>query len=196
MSRAEILDRIRAANAGRARPEHPGSFVSGAVAEGADLVRVFRDRFEDVGGESVRVADIASARAWLEAFLEPFESASFGLLVPPELGPRGGTAPSAAKVGVSWAAGAVAETGSIALSSADGRRAQLLPPTHVVLIDAGSIVATLVDGLSRWREGLPSAVGLHSGPSKSADIGQVMVKGVHGPGRLVAVVIGGGDAPE
>ena len=36
---------------------------------------------------------------------------------------------------------------------------------------------------------LPRALGLHSGPSKSADIGQVMVKGVHGPGRLVVVVL-------
>ena len=39
------------------------------------------------------------------------------------------------------------------------------------------------------RADLPSAIGLHSGPSKSADIGQIMVKGVHGPGRVVAVVI-------
>ncbi len=41
------------------------------------------------------------------------------------------------------------------------------------------------------RDDLPSAIGLHSGPSKSADIGHVMVKGVHGPGRLIAVVLGG-----
>ena len=30
---------------------------------------------------------------------------------------------------------------------------------------------------------------LHSGPSKSADIGQVMVTGVHGPGRVVALLL-------
>ncbi|MGC8905434.1 LUD domain-containing protein, partial [Thermus sp.] len=42
---------------------------------------------------------------------------------------------------------------------------------------------------------LPAALGLHSGPSKSADIGQVMVKGVHGPGRLVVVVLTGPEGP-
>jgi L-lactate dehydrogenase complex protein LldG len=48
------------------------------------------------------------------------------------------------------------------------------------------------------KEDLPSAVGLHSGPSKSADIGHIMVKGVHGPGRLIAAVIsdsGSADGP-
>jgi len=40
------------------------------------------------------------------------------------------------------------------------------------------------------RPALPTALGLHSGPSKSADIGQVLVRGVHGPGRVVAVIIG------
>ena len=39
---------------------------------------------------------------------------------------------------------------------------------------------------------LPSAIGLHSGPSKSADIGQVLVRGVHGPGRVIAVLVGRG----
>jgi L-lactate dehydrogenase complex protein LldG len=49
--------------------------------------------------------------------------------------------------------------------------------------------------MRRWwssgiKEGLPSAMGLYSGPSKSADIGQILVKGVHGPGRLVVLIVG------
>jgi len=43
--------------------------------------------------------------------------------------------------------------------------------------------------LTELKGQLPSAIALHSGPSKSADIGQVMVRGVHGPGRLIAAII-------
>ena len=70
----------------------------------------------------------------------------------------------------------------------DGRRAQLLPPVLVVLLDATTVHATLADALGAVRDELPAAIGLHSCPSKSADIGQVMVKGVHRPGRVIAVV--------
>jgi L-lactate dehydrogenase complex protein LldG len=41
---------------------------------------------------------------------------------------------------------------------------------------------------ARERAPLPAALALHSGPSKSADIGRILVRGVHGPGRLVAAV--------
>ena len=85
---------------------------------------------------------------------------------------------------------AVAETGSLVLDARDGRRSQLLVPTHVVFVRREDVVETLTEALRSATPDLSSALGLHSGPSKSADIGQVMVRGVHGPGRLVAVVIG------
>jgi L-lactate dehydrogenase complex protein LldG len=77
------------------------------------------------------------------------------------------------------------------MDARDGRRSQLLAPTHVVFVRAEDVHATFRDALAAARADLPSALGLHSGPSKSADIGHVMVTGVHGPGRLVAVVIDG-----
>jgi len=88
------------------------------------------------------------------------------------------------------AVGAVAETGSLRLDARDGRGTQLLPPTHVVVVHAARIHLTLADALRRLRGDLPSVLALHSGPSKSADIGQILVTGVHGPGRVVAVVVG------
>lgn len=77
------------------------------------------------------------------------------------------------------------------MDARDGRRAQLLPPTHVVFVRARDVHATFRDAVVAMQGDLSSAIGLHSGPSKSADIAHVMVKGVHGPGRLVAVVIEG-----
>jgi L-lactate dehydrogenase complex protein LldG len=66
-------------------------------------------------------------------------------------------------------------------------------PTHVVFVHARDVYATLREALIGLADDLPSAIGFHSGPSKSADIGQILVKGVHGPGRLVAVLMDGGD---
>jgi L-lactate dehydrogenase complex protein LldG len=62
---------------------------------------------------------------------------------------------------------------------------------HLVWIDERRIYQELGDALAAVRaEPLPAALALHSGPSKSADIGRIVVTGVHGPGRLVAVVTG------
>jgi L-lactate dehydrogenase complex protein LldG len=97
--------------------------------------------------------------------------------------------PADSDVGISLAYGAVAETGSLIMTPQDGRRAQLLPPVHVVWVEEKMIFPMLYQALSTLGKDLPSAVGLHSGPSKSADIGQILVKGVHGPGRLIAVLL-------
>jgi len=91
------------------------------------------------------------------------------------------------------ARGAIAETGSLMMDARDGRRTQLLAPTHVVFVRAAQVHATFREALLAVRTDLPSAIGLHSGPSKSADIAQTLVKGVHGPGRLIVVVIEDGN---
>ncbi len=66
---------------------------------------------------------------------------------------------------------------------------QLLPPTHVVLLARSTVHRTMADAFEAVSADLGSAIGLHSGPSKSADIGQILVKGVHGPGRVVALIV-------
>ena len=66
---------------------------------------------------------------------------------------------------------------------------QLLPPVHVVWVPAGRVFARLEEALLEMQPGLPAAVGLHSGPSKSADIGRTVVTGVHGPARCIAALL-------
>ena len=190
-ARDRILDRVRSALEGRAPTDHPGDFEgwrsappSGSALDG------FEALFRAAGGEVVRRPDTASARRWLSGFTEDFDSATVGETVPDPLKPPLKEAPpDVAELGVSMARGAVAETGSLVMDARDGRRPQLLAPTHVVFVPGDDVHATLRDALASMRADLPSAIGLHSGPSKSADIGQIMVKGVHGPGRVVAVVI-------
>jgi L-lactate dehydrogenase complex protein LldG len=151
----------------------------------------FGAMLEAAGGEVVRCASVAEASAWLAKFARDFATATVGETVPSELRPSLPDAPAAvAALGVSMARGAIAETGSLLMDARDGRRSQLLAPTHVVFVRTGDVYATFRDALLAVGDDLPSAIGLHSGPSKSADIAHVMVKGVHGPGRLIAVVIG------
>ena len=194
-ARKRVLGQVRDALQKRAKTEHPGAFEgwrpAASVRAGVDG---FATMLEAAGGEVVRLPDDAAAVGWLARFCRDFPAATVGHTVPVGLRPPLSTAPpDAAPLGVSMARGAIAETGSLLMDARDGRRAQLLPPTHVVFVRATAVYATFREALVAMRDDLPAAIGLHSGPSKSADIGHIMVKGVHGPGRLIAVVIGEGS---
>jgi L-lactate dehydrogenase complex protein LldG len=100
--------------------------------------------------------------------------------------------PDRAEWAVSGCEFAVAATGSVVLSSASGRAVTLLPPKHAVVLQAGQILTDINDlYLELSRRPLPGAWGMHTGPSRSADIEQTMALGVHGPGVVHAIVISG-----
>lgn len=190
--RNRILGYVRGATASRPRVPHPGRF-DGRFLAGDDRPpsERFAEQFTASGGEVERFADVAAATRWLAEFSRDFESVTVGVTVPGALRPRlPSTCPDLATLGVSYAVAGVAETGSLVLDARDGRRTQLLAPTHVVFVREREIHHTLVGAMVTLKADLPSAVGLHSGPSKSADIGQILVRGVHGPGRIVAAIIG------
>jgi L-lactate dehydrogenase complex protein LldG len=193
-ARARILARVRGALAGRAQTARPGDFGAWRP-EGAldpDPVRAFEAVFTAAGGEVVALGSEGEARAWLADVALGFAAAAVGASVPAALRPALPTASAEdAGLGVGVARCAIAETGSLVLDARDGRRTQLLPPTHVVWVRAADVHATLREALLALRGDLPSALGLHSGPSKSADIGQILVRGVHGPGRLIAAILSG-----
>ena len=206
-ARSSILDRVRIALANREVVAHPGSFKGWRpFIHSGTPTEQFTEMFEKAGGEVVSFKTQVEASLWVRGFLADFNSFSVGELAQGRLNEGAepdewieGIDPSVVEAGASLAFGAVAETGSLIMTPQDGRRAQLLPPVHVVFVDQAKIYETLSEGLAALKnellpgdkEGgeLPSAVGLHSGPSKSADIGQVLVKGVHGPGRVVTVIV-------
>jgi len=208
-ARTRILERVRSAIAKRDRPEHPGDFGAwrpgvpdgevgglrpGVPGHEAGVVPVddFEALFRAAGGEVVRLPDRAATAAWVAAFARDFASIVIGQTVPADLQPDlPRSAPEQAALAISMARAGVAETGSLVMDARDGRRAQLLAPTHIVVVSSDDIHVTLGAAIAALRDDLPSAIGLHSGPSKSADIGQIMVKGVHGPGRVVALVEAG-----
>jgi L-lactate dehydrogenase complex protein LldG len=97
-----------------------------------------------------------------------------------------------AAAGITTVQAAVAETGSLLVtsSSASPRSASLIPPIHVALAAASQIVPDLIDAFALPNpHDLPAAVTLISGPSKTADIEGVLVTGVHGPGRVCIILV-------
>lgn len=189
--REDILGRVRRACEGRGRTEHPGGFEgwrpdspSGSPVDG------LASMLESAGAEVVRTDGMVEAGKWIRRLANDYESVSVGVQVPAELRPIIATRGShEASLAVSVARAAIAETGSLLMDARDGRRTQLLAPTHVVFVRTADVHATFLEALRSVRSDLPSAIGLHSGPSKSADIAQTLVHGVHGPGRLIVAVI-------
>lgn len=109
---------------------------------------------------------------------------------------RVGAADGEDKVGVTGCFRAIAETGTLMLrSGADTPPvSSLLPETHVAVVPAAHIVADMeaawADARRAWGEGWPRAVNFVSGPSRTADIEQVIVLGAHGPFRVHLLVVG------
>ncbi len=187
--RTRILERIRTALADRPALQLPDVPEPTEVAW-EEAYQNFAQRLEGSGAEVVRFGSPQEARGWLSEFAKSFHRAWVSPRVPERLRPDLPEAePEVAELGVSYAQAAVAETGSVVLASREGRRGQLLVPTQLVWVEAGVLNPTLLAALRAVREAGGAALGLHSGPSKSADIGQIMVKGVHGPGRLVVGVL-------
>ena len=98
---------------------------------------------------------------------------------------------------VSHAFGGVAETGTLVLTSGPDNPTTLnfLPDTHIVVIDAKDIAGDYESVWQRLRErfgtdALPRAINMITGPSRSADIGQILILGAHGPRRLHVLVVG------
>jgi L-lactate dehydrogenase complex protein LldG len=69
-----------------------------------------------------------------------------------------------------------------------------LPEQHVVVIEAAAILGSYEEAFDRLRAiygngQLPRSLNLISGPSRTADIEQTIVRGAHGPKRLLVVVL-------
>lgn len=87
---------------------------------------------------------------------------------------------------------AIAETGSLILwpDAQEPRLMSLVPPVHIVLLDAERIYSTFAEAVEaqNWANGMPTNALLISGPSKSADIEQTLAYGVHGPKQLLVLI--------
>lgn len=110
---------------------------------------------------------------------------------------RQGPARARDKVSLVKAFAGVAETGTLVMLSGPGNPVTLnfLPPTSIAVVDAGDIAGDYESMWAKLRlvlgEGvMPRTVNWVTGPSRTADIGQKLELGAHGPGRLHILVVG------
>jgi L-lactate dehydrogenase complex protein LldG len=101
---------------------------------------------------------------------------------------------ASAALGITSADYALADTGTLVmLSSAhEARMISLLPPAHIAVVPVGRILSGLDELFSILAApaSLTSSMVLITGPSRTADIEQILVRGVHGPGEITVIVAG------
>ena len=97
-----------------------------------------------------------------------------------------------ATVGVAVAQTALAESGTVMVSSDDGSRTvTLVPESTIYIIPAGNIEHRLTQGMAllHQQSQLPASVHYITGPSATSDIELVRVVGVHGPVRVFYIIV-------
>jgi len=88
---------------------------------------------------------------------------------------------------------AIAITGSIVLrhSAGEARRAlTLIPDYHLCVVFASQVVETVPEGIEQMKAFAQVPITTIAGPSATADIEMIRVKGVHGPRTLDVILIG------
>ena len=92
--------------------------------------------------------------------------------------------------GITRAAGAIAELGTIILHDATTSRrlAALAPWVHVTVLERAQIFSDLPQAVAALGRD-PNVIWV-TGPSKTADVEGILIEGVHGPGQQIALVVG------
>jgi len=98
-------------------------------------------------------------------------------------------------VGITGVDYAIAETGSCILFASNmvSRAISLMPEIHICIVEKSQIVPDLDTVFAIYRDFILNQSSKHfnimTGPSRSADIEQTLVTGVHGPGEVHMVLI-------
>jgi L-lactate dehydrogenase complex protein LldG len=164
---------------------------------GGDVVDQFLSRARTLGMTVTRIERVDRAPAAVAAYVAERRlprrvvaaAAIRALPWPQELDVRVGPAGRDDLVSVTPCFAAVAETGSLALVSGPESPTTLnfVPDDHIVILEAKRIVRHQEE-VWRWLRSelpvLPRTVNLISGPSRTADVEQVVQLGVHGPRRV------------
>lgn len=210
MSREAVLNKVRAAlgrSAGQPVPPPPPVWSRIPQWTTAERVERFCKAFEALAGKPVVVDNRDAARRYVEQIVagRTAIASNAPILADCDITSLAGVESgftdaaamrplcSSAAVGITSADYAFADTGTLVMLSSphEARLVSLLPPTHVAVIPASRILANLDELLAllpRPAEQTSSMV-LITGTSRTADIEQILVRGVHGPGEIHAVIV-------
>jgi L-lactate dehydrogenase complex protein LldG len=97
----------------------------------------------------------------------------------------------AVDAGLSTAQLAIAETGTLVLRSAmeTHRLVSLVPPIHICLLNSRNIRPSMYSVLEEMSNKIDPTITFITGPSRTSDIELTLAIGVHGPKRLIVVLI-------
>ena len=200
-SRADVLERIRAAlGPSPVVPEVPRSY-RGAGDVGGDVVALFCERASEYKASVTRVAadelaDTVSSLCRGRRIAVPPGGPDVlrGVEVVVDDPPLSPQALDQLDGVLTGCALAIAETGTIVLDGgqSSGRRAlTLVPDWHICIVESAAIVAGVPDAVAALAgaaaEGRP--ITLVSGPSATSDIELDRVEGVHGPRTLQVILV-------
>ena len=209
--REHILHRVRTAlgrSSGQPAPTPPPARVLVPKMDVEERVSTMLRKVEALAGKTRRARGPEDARAFLAEAIEqktavasnaPFLVACGITSLP---GVRSGIVDrdelrnrcAAADIGITSADYALADSGTLVMmaSPSEARIISLLPPEHIAIVPRERILTGLDElfTLAPYPAGQTSSMVLITGPSRTADIEQILVRGVHGPGRLTVVVVG------
>jgi L-lactate dehydrogenase complex protein LldG len=102
-------------------------------------------------------------------------------------------AAATAQVGITCPEYALVDPGALVMLSSgrDERLLSLLPPAHIAVVSADSVLTGIEELLTIVPDpaAVSSSMVLIGGPSRTGDIEMTLVQGVHGPGELSLVVV-------
>ncbi|HUJ44505.1 MAG TPA: LUD domain-containing protein [Opitutaceae bacterium] len=199
--REVILSRVRGALAPLAKraayPTYPDdAAVMHDLVDWKDPWSVFCERAKLVNGEGVdRVEEVVAllkANQWLHGYCDP----KLWPRLAPAFGPEitvetefDRTRVDDYQFGITRAVGAIAETGTLILSDASTscRLGALAPWVHIALLRREEVMAHVAQAVALLGDD-PNVIWV-TGPSKTADVEGILIEGVHGPGRQIALLM-------
>ncbi len=197
--RVQIMNRVRHATAARVRTDYPqwdGAVVhSLSIRDAADPVALFCQKFDAVGGKVVMdcaalagvLQDAASRKGFVDPALVPLVSDALTGFEIDTTFHRACVDDYA--FGITRATAGIAESGSLLITGADtaSRLGALAPWIHIAVLDRAQIVRTIPDAIALF--GAETNALFVTGPSKTADVEGILIKGVHGPGVQVCLLV-------
>lgn len=210
MSRETVLHKVRTAlgrNAGQTIEEPPPVRLRLPKVDIEERIASFRTRIEALAGKTYAARSVEDAREYAAGIIAGRSAVASNAPILRECGitalpgvRTNVTGPeelrtlcATAAVGVTAADYALADTGTIVLLSSqqEARMISLLPPIYIAIVERARLLTSLDELLAllpRPAEQTSSMV-LITGPSRTADIEQILVRGVHGPGEIHVVVV-------
>jgi L-lactate dehydrogenase complex protein LldG len=210
MQREYVLHKVRTAlgrSAGQAPGEVPPVRIRVPRIESGERMDRFCQALEALAGKTHRAGSPADACAYVKSAIEGKTAVASNAPFLRECGitdlagVRSGITDAAelrdlcatCDFGITSADYGLADTGTLVMiaSPREARLISLLPPAHIAVLPRGRILTGLDELFTvvPYPADITSSMVLITGPSRTADIEQFLVRGVHGPGTIHVVLV-------